>query len=244
MGATKPVENGATPKETVSVFDQLADSYDDLFRSPWEQAEDRFVGAALRRSLVDRGTREVLDVGCGTGGALALVPEYRGHYMGIDASHEMLRVARKRWANRRLTEFRAQSFEERLPREWAAIVGLYSVSYGLPPHDLSWRLRHLAGHLGRQGVMVLTLYAPAHKHLRHPTCPHERAVDVDQCHEAFSGSGRDVRVSPYSSNFGVALAQRLPRWAIPIAFTLDRWLLCLRPGRARYFLVEVSECRV
>ena len=60
-----------------------------------------FRHAAILRKLIEPD-HSVLDVGCGTGRLLGLLPpDWRGDYLGIDLSPDFVRLARERWPARR-----------------------------------------------------------------------------------------------------------------------------------------------
>lgn len=79
-------------------YSQTADNYDNA-RKP--------VGLDILETLVDK-SKDVLDVGCGTGSYLAAIGMAAKSRTGVDASSSMLSVARKKLpANVRLSEAKA-----------------------------------------------------------------------------------------------------------------------------------------
>jgi SAM-dependent methyltransferase len=77
-------------------YDEIASEYDSYYSHGRYVREDRIVAATLAR-LVEPGDR-VLDLGCGTGKALELLPIHSS-YVGIDVSAGMLAEARLKFPN-------------------------------------------------------------------------------------------------------------------------------------------------
>jgi len=73
-------------------YDTLADGYDASFWRTCDRAEDQVVRDWLAPHV---GVGRVLDVGCGTGLLLDVLPAITAHrYVGVDVSAGMVRVAR------------------------------------------------------------------------------------------------------------------------------------------------------
>ena len=85
-------------QDVIAFFDRLAPSWDaEMIR------DDRIIGAILDAAEITCGV-SVLDVGCGTG---VLFPDYLnrqvGSLTGIDLSPAMVEIARKKFADSRIT---------------------------------------------------------------------------------------------------------------------------------------------
>lgn len=91
------------------MYDTFADVYDELF--PMGPRQKEFLSGFLRGSFKsDSDTLAVLDIGCGTGEALSILPERnRTGIFGIDPDDGMLAAARKKLPN---GHFLALSMEE------------------------------------------------------------------------------------------------------------------------------------
>ncbi len=90
------------------MFDRIAPIYDAMNSVMTAGLDARWRAAAVRASGVRRGDAAI-DVACGTGGvtrllARAVAPD--GRVVGVDASPEMLRVARRRAAGDRVAPIR------------------------------------------------------------------------------------------------------------------------------------------
>lgn len=77
-------------------FDSLADHYDDYKKhSEYYYSQ---LKALLENLIPDADTKNILEVGCGTGSLLATLAPRKG--MGIDISEKMVHIARSRWRDR------------------------------------------------------------------------------------------------------------------------------------------------
>ena len=94
-----------TPDPVADAYDREAWDYDGFYRSPRCRAEDRELIARLFAFLRQSDTTRVLDVGCGTGALLNLIPFPIDRYVGVDVSANMLNVARSRFPLHRFERF-------------------------------------------------------------------------------------------------------------------------------------------
>lgn len=78
--------NRAENRVRPSPYDRMAQTYDDLYLTPEDEAENRAIGDMLAEY-----PGPFLDIGCGTGLGARLVPS--DDYFGIDASSGMVSVA-------------------------------------------------------------------------------------------------------------------------------------------------------
>ncbi|MEO8527931.1 MAG: methyltransferase domain-containing protein [Pseudolysinimonas sp.] len=75
-------------------YDEIAEQYDSIYLEEHFLREEEIVADVLAR--VARPRDRVLDLGCGTGKALELLPEHRS-YAGIDVSRAMLAEAHRKF---------------------------------------------------------------------------------------------------------------------------------------------------
>ena len=146
------------------VFGSYADHYDLFYKNKGYAAECRFLGGLFSR-YAGRPVREVLDLGCGSGGhALALAR--RGYRVtGIDASGRMLKIARAKAARAnlslKLARAKLQDFE--LPGRFDAAICMFSViDYLVKDRDIKHMLTGVRRHLRPGGVFICDFWhAPA-----------------------------------------------------------------------------------
>ena len=134
------------------MFHRLAPYYDDLVGSKDYRSESRTLESLARRLLRSRG-RRWLDVGCGTGRHLSFL---RRHFAvtGVEASPEMLRVARDRLPGTRLVLGDMRSF--RLGSTFDVVSCLYSaIGHLRSERDVAAAFANCARHLAPGGVAIV-----------------------------------------------------------------------------------------
>jgi ubiquinone/menaquinone biosynthesis C-methylase UbiE len=134
------------------MFHRLAPYYDDLVGGKDYRLESRALEAIARRFARSRG-RAWLDVACGTGSHLSFL---RRHYAvtGVDASREMLRVARRRLPGIPLV--RADMRRFRLDERFDAVSCLFSaIGHLTTEQNVAATLANFARHLKPGGVAIV-----------------------------------------------------------------------------------------
>jgi ubiquinone/menaquinone biosynthesis C-methylase UbiE len=101
-------------------WNEIAKGYDGLYQNNWSAMENEFVSKQLTQ-LIEKENCKILDLGCGTGLGYFLIKENNPsvNYIGLDASNEMLKIAKQRFpevefANgfmSELGEFNSSSFD-------------------------------------------------------------------------------------------------------------------------------------
>jgi SAM-dependent methyltransferase len=186
-------------------YDIAADGYDDRHGDRRSAARTRVIERPLREAT--RGARRVLDLGCGTGRALAeLSAPVR---LGVDVSHKMLRIARARGH----TVARADAHA--LPLADGAIDAIVAAKGVFRYLDYPRAFAECARVLARGGRLGVHQYAARTWQLRR--VPDDGAAlhvgSVDELIEPAARSGltlesatlwRAVRLPPY--------AVAIPRW--------------------------------
>ena len=113
--------------EVATAYDELAEGYDDFHVDTKSLAENGFVARHLA-SRISARTR-VLDLGCGTGLLLDLLPIAPDCYVGIDVSRRMLDTARGKHPNHRFVLADAQQLDPAFG-QFDMVVSLFgSASY-------------------------------------------------------------------------------------------------------------------
>lgn len=84
---------------TKDAYDSIAPIYDGRFTRDVDLAENHITRELLDAQFKGRRNVNVLDIGCGTGFLLELVPGL-STYVGLDLSDGMLNIARQKYPNR------------------------------------------------------------------------------------------------------------------------------------------------
>jgi len=130
----------------VETYSRLAEHYDDEtnLHSCWGQAADKALGSIH----IKDDCRTVLDVGCGTGRALArLVPRANSEvqFVGIDPAENMRKLAHARLRSFRNVQICNGSFEQ-IPLEAGSVDYLFSIlafHWTTDPEASVWEIRRV-----------------------------------------------------------------------------------------------------
>jgi SAM-dependent methyltransferase len=198
--------------------------------------------------------RTLLDVACGTGANLRRFSE-SFEVMGLDASAEMLAIAREKYPDVHLVTADMRSFD--LGRKFDAIVSIFSgIGYLLEVADLTRAIATMAGHLTPGGVLMLEGWVEPDRWMG-------STVSVDAVETPglalarVTRSTRDGLRTELTSRYVAATNAGLEsidehhvlRLSDPEEFAsayqqaglhFERLSDCLRPGRALYVGVPVS----
>ena len=133
-------------------FHELAKYYDAI--NDWKDYRAEALRLeAIARQLGRPGTTSWLDVACGTGRHLEHLRR-RHPVVGIDASPEMLRIARRRAPGIRFARADMRTF--RLPRRFDVVSCLFSaIGHLETPGDVRKAFRNFARHLNPGGVVIV-----------------------------------------------------------------------------------------
>ncbi|MGA8233379.1 MAG: class I SAM-dependent methyltransferase [Candidatus Acidiferrales bacterium] len=139
----------------VETYSRLAQQYDDEFNmhSCWGRESDR----ALNTIHIQSSYRVVLDMGCGTGRALARLASQSGpnvRFIGVDPAKNMRKRAAERAHGAPNIQILDGSFES-IPVESASVDYLYSIFAFHWTTDLDRSVRELARALKSDGEMDL-----------------------------------------------------------------------------------------
>lgn len=140
----------------MSVFESYADYYDPVYSDKDYGAECNFLESIFGR-YSNRPVKNVLDLGCGTGGhAFTLVG--RGYKVtGVDMSLEMLEIGRRK-AKERVIEIEFTEGDIRkieLNRKFDAAISMFAVmSYQITNEDLISTFRTASRHLEKNGLFI------------------------------------------------------------------------------------------
>lgn len=148
-------------KEVEAMYDASAKEYDSGFSSQSHKDEDKAVARQLRElSLEMKWGEVVLDLGCGTGHFLRLLPTDRDSYVGIDISSGMLDKAREDFPGHKFFQAPIEEVYSLMGESSCdAIVCLYGgVSYVA---DLEPAMKGIAKALKPDGKIFLMFYSPS-----------------------------------------------------------------------------------
>lgn len=139
-------------------YDEIASHYDELYQDPISIAENNVV-AHLLAILVESGD-SVIDLGCGTGLAVDLLPARREtDYLGIDISERMIEVARRR---RRQNSFKVADMESLplFPETADVVISLFgSFSHSLNPDRAVCQIERILKPGGRFMIMAYSRWS-------------------------------------------------------------------------------------
>ncbi len=152
----------------LSLYHELARYYDALYSWKDYRSESRTLAAIVRR-YGRSGGRAWLDVACGTGLHLKFLRQQYA-VTGVDASPEMLRIARRRLPRVRLVQGDMRRFH--VAAEFDVVSCLFSaIGHLRTESDLRATFQNLAHHLKPGGVMIVepwlepSAFRPGHVHL-------------------------------------------------------------------------------
>lgn len=148
--------------EMYEVHDRLED------RHWWFEGRRRVIREVMRRHLLPRARRRLLDVGCGTGGMFPLLAEF-GEIDGAEASPDALARARRKFPDRRIESCDLPS---KLPEgTWDVVTAFDVIEHLDQPID---SLRSMRQRLPFDGQVVVTVPAFQFLWSHHDVVNHHR----------------------------------------------------------------------
>ena len=177
-------------------FDALAPSWDaEMIR------DDRIIGIILDNAHVTEGTK-VLDVACGTG---VLIPDYLARNVqsvtAIDLSPEMIRLAREKCSDPRVTFVVGDAETADLPCGFDAIVVYNAFPHFPDPEALIRRLSSLL----KKGGMLTVAHGMSREEInaRHREGAKQVSMGLMDVGELADIFGRYLQVTTVISNEGM-----------------------------------------
>jgi ubiquinone/menaquinone biosynthesis C-methylase UbiE len=138
-------------------------------------AADEAVEAEIRKLLLDRPFRSLLDLGTGTGRILELFAPEIERGLGIDLNHDMLAFARSRLDHagiRNCSVRQGDIFDLSVPRDAFDVVIVHQVLHFLD--DGGRAIREAARVLRPQGRLLVVDFAPHEMEFLREECAHRR----------------------------------------------------------------------
>ena len=176
----------------LSLYHRLAKHYDAIYDWKDYEGESERLEAVARR-FGPPGRTTWLDVACGTGRHLEYLGQ-RHPIVGVDASSEMLRIARRRLPGTRLVLGDMRTF--RLGRRFDVVSCLFSaIGHLRTEGDVRKAFANIARHLNPGGVAIVepwlepSAFRPGHVSLRTHQSPE---VTVARCSSSARRGNRSV----------------------------------------------------
>jgi ubiquinone/menaquinone biosynthesis C-methylase UbiE len=139
-------------QQTIEQFDAWAKGYEEGLWGHYFSKSNKYIYSLLMRELPQNA--DLLDVGCGTGGLLALAAEhFRGNIIGLDLSSEMIRFAQEKNKDKEVQFIHADVEEADLrDQQFNAIICMNSFHHY---QDHKCVVKKMIHHLKRGGVFIL-----------------------------------------------------------------------------------------
>ncbi len=141
-------------------FEDYALHYDVLYRDKDYGAETSFLENAFRQYSASP-VRSVLDLGCGTGGHVIQLGSRGYAVVGIDASEQMISVARSK-ASERMADIAFHVMDMRdfqLEAQFDAAICMFAaLGYLTETEDVLRSLNNIRRHLREDGLLVLDVW--------------------------------------------------------------------------------------
>lgn len=152
--------------------DKMAEIYDVMYQSFVDYDEEY---TFYQRILQTHGASSVLELGCGTGNLAIRFCQNQHHYIGLDASEDMLAIAQKRTSQSTFLHGDMREFVLDSPVEAILITGR-STSYLLSNEDIYYCFDSVAQNLTPDGLFVFD-FIDANRYIpyteTHPIISHQ-----------------------------------------------------------------------
>jgi 2-polyprenyl-3-methyl-5-hydroxy-6-metoxy-1,4-benzoquinol methylase len=192
--------------ELYAAHDRLED------RHWWFQGRRQVIAEVLRRHLLPRTNRTLLDVGCGTGGMFPMLAEF-GAVDGAEASDDARARAKAKFPGRRVEPCFLPST---LPSgQWDVVTAFDVIEHVDAPVD---SLRAMAERMAHDGQMVITVPAFAFLWSHHDEVNgHRRRYSRLQLVSELASAGLRVTFASYYNTmlFPAVAAARMLEWVRP-----------------------------
>jgi SAM-dependent methyltransferase len=148
----------------MTIFERYASYYDLIYKEKSYQAETEYVHRLIQQFAP--GSREILELGCGTGRHARQLAELSYEVIGIDQSEVMLKLARERFSGadeRSVTLVKGDIRSLDLGKKVDVVISLFHVmSYQVTNEDLKKAFAAASRHLETGGVFIFDCwYGPA-----------------------------------------------------------------------------------
>lgn len=139
-------------QKTIEQFDEWAKGYEDGLWGHYFSKSNKHICSLLMRELPQDA--DLLDVGCGTGGLLALAAKhFKGNIIGLDLSSEMIRFAQEKNKGQEVQFIHSDVEEADLgDQQFNAIICMNSFHHYQNQQCVVGKINH---HLKKGGVFIL-----------------------------------------------------------------------------------------
>lgn len=140
----------------MNIFESYANYYDIIYQDKDYKAESDFLESIFSKYF-SNSMRDILDLGCGTGGHALTLAERGYKVAGVDLSRKMLEIGRRKVKKRRLNiEFIQGDIRNiQLNQKFDAVISMFAVmSYQVTNQDLISAFRTASRHLEKSGLFI------------------------------------------------------------------------------------------
>lgn len=147
----------------MNIFVEYANYYDLLYQDKDYKKEVGYVVSLIKR-YGKNNTREIIDIGCGTGNHDYWLARKGYRVVGIDRSFEMIDIAKSRVGeNSKIKFYKADATRFNLKHSFDAAISLFHVmSYQISNESLRRSFKNVYLHLKKNGLFIFDFwYGPA-----------------------------------------------------------------------------------
>jgi SAM-dependent methyltransferase len=144
----------------MDVFKDYAKYYDLLYRDKDYEGECDFIEQAFRK-FSDLEVRNILELGCGTGGHAIPLARRKYEITGLDASTVMLNIAKEKSSKLGLKiDFRKSDIRDfKFKKKFDSIICMFAVlNYLTRNKDFEKTLRNVREHLKKSGLFIIDIW--------------------------------------------------------------------------------------
>ncbi|MBA3065274.1 class I SAM-dependent methyltransferase [bacterium] len=148
----------------MKVFENVyAEAYDSLYKTKAYVKECDFIESVILK--YKRNAKKILDLGCGTGGHDIILAERGYKVTGVDLSSEMLKIAEKKSAEKKLKiNFVKKNIAEiNIGKKFDAVISMFAVmGYQTENYMIADVCQRVREHLSKGGLFIFDCwYGPA-----------------------------------------------------------------------------------
>ncbi len=136
------------------LYKKFAKYYDLIYKDKKYNKETKFILGLIKKNKI-KG-KNLLEIGCGTGGHAIILKKEGFNIVGIDLSKEMLDVAKKKTKSIKFIQGDMRNFN--LKKKFDIILCLFSViRYNKNYNDIKKTIRNFYKHLKKDGLLIFDM---------------------------------------------------------------------------------------